>query len=56
VAYGAGAVWIVNRGDATVSRIDPETNEVVETIALAHRPVGIAVLEDTVWVAIQALD
>ena len=56
VAFGAGAVWVVNRGDATVSRIDPETNEVVETIALAHRPAGIAVFDETVWVAIQALD
>ena len=56
VAFGAGAVWVVNRGDATVSRIDPETNDVVKTIALAHRPAGIAVAGDTVWVAIQALE
>jgi YVTN family beta-propeller protein len=56
IAVGAGAVWVVNRDDATVSRIDPETNEVVATIALAHRPAGIAVSDDTVWVAIQPLD
>ena len=30
VAVGAGAVWVANRDDGTVSRIDPETNEVVE--------------------------
>ena len=56
VAIGAGAVWVVNSGDATVSRIDPETSEVVATIALAHRPAGIAVSSDVVWVAIQPLD
>ena len=56
VAIGAGAVWVVNSGDATVSRIDPETSEVVATIALAHRPAGIAVSNDLVWIAIQTLD
>ena len=56
VAIGAGAVWVVNSGDATVSRIDLETSEVVATIALAHRPAGIAVSSDVVWVAIQPLD
>ena len=56
IAVGAGAVWVVNRDDATVSRIDPETNDVVATIALAHRPAGIAVNGQTVWVAIQPLD
>jgi YVTN family beta-propeller protein len=56
VAIGAGAVWVVNSGDATVSRIDPETSDVVATIALAHRPAGIAVSNDLVWIAIQPLD
>ena len=35
VAFGAGAVWVANTGDGTVSRIDLETAEVVKTI-----PVG----------------
>ena len=56
VALGSGAVWVVNSGDATVSRIDPETSKVVEKIALAHRPVGIAVSSGVVRVAIQPLD
>lgn len=56
IAVGAGAVWVVNRDDATVSRIDPETYKVVETIVLAHRPAGIAVSGETVWVVIQPLD
>jgi YVTN family beta-propeller protein len=56
VAVGAGSVWVVNSDDASVSRIDPESNEVVATIALAHRPAGIAVSGETVWVAIQPID
>jgi YVTN family beta-propeller protein len=56
IAAGAGAVWVVNRNDATVSRIDPGTGDVVATISLAHRPAGIAVSDDAVWVAIQAPD
>ncbi len=56
IAAGAGAVWVVNRNEATVSRIDPGTGDVVATISLAHRPAGIAVSDDAVWVAIQAPD
>jgi YVTN family beta-propeller protein len=42
-----------NSGDGTVSRIDPETNEVVETIAVGHRPEGIAVAGGLVWVTVR---
>ena len=56
IAAGAGAVWVVNRNEATVSRIDPGTGDVVATISLAHRPAGIAVSGDTIWVAVQASD
>ena len=38
VAVGEGAVWVANELSATVSRIDPEKNEVVETIPLGNRP------------------
>jgi YVTN family beta-propeller protein len=33
-AIGAGAVWIPNTGDGTVSRIDPTTGRVVSTIQI----------------------
>ena len=33
-AIGAGAVWIPNTGDGTVSRIDPGSNHVVATIRI----------------------
>ena len=36
IAVGGGAVWVANSFDGTVSRIDPQTNRVVQTI-----PVGV---------------
>ncbi len=54
VAFGAGAVWVANVNDGTVSRIDPETYEVVETIEVGNAPAGIAVSGGRVWVSVQA--
>jgi YVTN family beta-propeller protein len=54
VAFGAGAVWVANSGDGSISRIDPATREVVETIEIGNAPSGIAVIDDFVWVAVQA--
>jgi YVTN family beta-propeller protein len=53
-AVGEGAVWVGNTGSGTVSRIDPATNEVVETISLGNAPAGIALGGDLLWVAVQA--
>jgi YVTN family beta-propeller protein len=62
VAVGDGAVWVANRyvvGNGfstsrrrgTVSRIDPQTNAVVETIPVGHDPFAIAAGNGGVWVA-----
>lgn len=51
VAAGAGAVWVSNYRDSTVSRIDPSSNRVVATIPLGGRlALGIAVGDGAVWV------
>jgi YVTN family beta-propeller protein len=42
VAVGEGAVWTANSEDGTVSRIDPGSGDVVATIEVGNRPVGIA--------------
>ena len=47
-------MWVANGGDGTVSRIDPETNKVVETIEIGHRPLGIAVGNGLVWVTVRS--
>src|SRR5689334_8008048 len=50
LAVGDGMVWVANSGTNTVSRIDPETNEVVDTIVVGQAPVSISVGEGAVWV------
>jgi YVTN family beta-propeller protein len=54
IAYGAGAVWVANSRDGTVSRIDPATSRVVATIHLGNSPRRIAVGAGKVWVTVQA--
>ena len=54
VAVGADAVWVANAGDGTVSRIDPGTRTVVQTIDVGNRPSGIVVADGLVWVTVQA--
>ena len=50
VALGFGSVWVANAGDGTVSRIDPDTREVVATIDLGVSVEGIATGAGGVWV------
>jgi YVTN family beta-propeller protein len=54
VAFGEGALWVVNQLDGTVSRIDPESNEVVETISVGSEPQRVAAGEGRVWVTVRA--
>jgi peptide/nickel transport system substrate-binding protein len=51
VAAGDGAVWVTNTDADTVSRLDPKTNAVVQTINVGNGPEGIAVGAGSVWVA-----
>jgi virginiamycin B lyase len=51
----ATAVWVMNEGDGTISRIDPATDSVTATILVATRPVqggDIAVGGGFVWARI----
>jgi YVTN family beta-propeller protein len=48
IAVGEGSVWVTNRDDGTVSRIDPVTNEST-TIKVGGGPYLIAVGEGSVW-------
>jgi YVTN family beta-propeller protein len=51
VAFGEGAVWVANRADNTVSRIDPIQRLVVQTIDVGAGPGALAVGFGSVWVA-----
>ncbi len=56
VAVGAGAVWVANVGDQTVSRIDPaDTASRPNTIAVDDYPSDLVVGAGSVWVALGAL-
>jgi YVTN family beta-propeller protein len=50
VVVGFGSVWATNTQDGTVSRIDPRTNRVVNTIHVAPCPIGITAGAGAVWV------
>ena len=52
LTVGEGAVWTLNQGDGSISRVDPKTNKVVATIE-AGVPGGggeISAGEGSVWV------
>lgn len=42
VAYGAGSLWATSTTDGTVSRIDPHTRVVIQTIRVGDQPVAVA--------------
>jgi DNA-binding SARP family transcriptional activator/streptogramin lyase len=52
VAAAAGSVWVANRSDRTISRVDPSRGRVVETIKLGARPAALAGDPAGVWVAV----
>ena len=52
LATGAGAAWVVDQDDGTLSRIDPRSaNAVTWTTQVGQAPVALAVGEDAIWVA-----
>jgi len=50
VASSGDAVWVTNPDVGTVTRIDPDEQEVRDSITVGENPTGIAVGFDAVWV------
>jgi peptide/nickel transport system substrate-binding protein len=50
LAAGAGAVWVADAKDGTVSRIEPGSNRIV-TIPVGSDPAALAFGDDAAWVA-----
>jgi peptide/nickel transport system substrate-binding protein len=50
LAVGDGAVWVVESGVPSVSRIVPTDGRVVKTVAVGNGPVDVAVDEQGAWV------
>ncbi|MHB1242325.1 MAG: protein kinase domain-containing protein [Gaiellaceae bacterium] len=53
VAAAAAAVWVACSLDRAVARLDPETGEVVATIALGGTPYRLAAGAGAVWVSVR---
>jgi YVTN family beta-propeller protein len=52
IAHGAGALWVANAADGTVTRVDPRSHPgVVQTIRVGAQPAAITVTGQDVWVA-----
>lgn len=49
-AIGFGSVWVSNHHSASVTRIDPETNDVIATMKTGKWSGGISFDSDSVWV------
>ena len=51
IAAGAGAIWVANADDGTISRIDPRSRKVVDTFGIGGAAASdIAVGAGSVWV------
>jgi YVTN family beta-propeller protein len=51
LAAGDGAIWVADTDGNSVSRLDPVTHDVRQTIAVGGGPAGLTVAGDAVWVA-----
>jgi serine/threonine-protein kinase len=45
-----GDLWVINQGDSTVNRIDPETGELTPAKSTLGIPTGVAAGEGAVWI------
>jgi YVTN family beta-propeller protein len=51
LAYGDGSVWAVDSAEDAVSRINPATHTVVQTIQVGNDPAAVTVTSQDAWVA-----
>jgi len=50
IAVGEGAVWVLNADDRTISKVDPETRQIVKTFGTSGTTTDLAVGEGAVWI------
>ncbi len=50
-AAAFGSIWVSNRSDGTLTRIDPSTNKVIDTVAVPDvQPGGIVAADGALWI------
>jgi len=54
IVIAPSGVWVANRGDGTLSRIDQDTLQVDKTVTVGGAPTGLAVDGDRIWAITQA--
>ena len=48
-----GAVWVVNQLGSSLSRLDPDTGDVVATVEIGNEPQRVAAGEGRLWVSVR---
>src|SRR4029079_9165196 len=56
IVSGGGAVWTLNTGEQTISRIDASTRQRTRTISAGAVASDIAFADDAIWVANASAD
>ena len=51
ITHAAGSIWVTNRQDNSVWRIDPTSHNVTATVTVGGAPTAIAAAGSAVWVA-----
>lgn len=51
VAVTEDSVWVTDRDDDSVVRLDPESLEVTDTIGVGREPIGVGASDEAAWVA-----
>jgi YVTN family beta-propeller protein len=54
VAASDEAIWVASSLAGTLTRIDPETNEIERTIEIGNAPSGLLLADGYLWVTVQA--
>lgn len=50
VTFAAHSLWVANRDDGTVSRVDPRSLRTLRTLTVGGPPSGLAATDNAVWV------
>lgn len=53
IASSTDRIWVVSRAEKTLTSIDPETNEIDQTIDLDGKPIGLVVRDQGIWIAFE---